>query len=709
MARLRISIPRMARSITIISTFLLLFIGSYSPDATLCAQAPNELRKYDPATDTIHSQPIRRPIPVTRINTVRPRVDRVSTSGQDPRKKDTQATPSTPDTATFVKPFIPDKERDPRAKLDSVLSAPDETPNGNIIYLERTDVMSFDKDALPNKQILSGNVLFRHDDALLYCDSAHLDQTTNSFEAFGHVHIDQGDSVQIYSRLLKYDGNTRMAYLWHNVRLINGEVTITTDTLTYDRNRNLGFYLCGGTVQDSVNTLISDHGYYYSNTKDAEFKSNVFGYNDDNTIESDTLRYNTNTKVATILGPTLITHLSDTSTIYSELGWYDTERDLAQLLENSLITYSEGRTLRGDTIFYDKASGRGEAFYNVVITDSINDMILTGHYGYYSEDHDQCLMTDSALMRQFSEGDTIYIHGDTIYAYELPDTSKIVHLYHNSRLYAKDFQAIADSIYYTSIDSTTHLRLLPVLWNDDWQITGDSINVYPTEGELNRARVMDNAMIIQSHDTIHYNQMSGKEMLAFIGDEALDSLQILGNAESIFFPNDDDKLIGLNKIKSSYMNIYFNNGKLDRIKVFPSPEANMIPMAMVLEEMLRMPNFTWQQDARPTDPTDVFRRPERITVAEIASQKEELKQQQKDERRKNRKEALEKETATNNNTNPENVNNKTSNGATSPTNNTNQATTSTLPRQGKGSTTLSRDATTAEVKDTNIAPKKIKK
>lgn len=613
----------MASKIRVVIIFLFLFVVAFAPGASLCAQSNTELVSRP---DTAKSVKLNQVAPL-RISNIRRPVDRVV---EEPAKPSTAQPDTTPR-------FVPDPNVDPRHKLDSATAAtPADTSKSSLIYLERTDLMLFDSDNLPDIQVLTGDVVLRHDEAYLYCDSAHLNQVSNSFEAFGRVHIDQGDSVNIYSRHLRYNGNTRVANLYHNVRLVNGEVTILTDTLTYDRNRKMGYYLCGGTVQDSVNTLVSDKGYYYSDTKVAEFKSNVFGYNDDNNIVSDTLRYNTDTKVATILGPTTITHLEDSSTIYSELGWYDTERDLSQLLSKSLITYSEGRTLQGDTIFYDKKKGAGEAFSNVVITDMENSIILTGHYGYYLEQDDQSLLTDSALMREFSEADTVYAHADTLYAYQLADSSKVVHLYHNGRLYHPDFQAIADSMCYTSADSIIHLRQMPVLWNEGWQITGDSIDIFPTDGSLNRAHVVENAMIVQEEDTIHYNQMSGREFMAYIGDEVLDSLHIMGNAESVFFPTDDGKMIGLNKIQSSYMTIYFADGKLDRLKVFPQPKANMYPMEQIKEEMLRLPNFTWQIAARPASPDDIFRKPKRITSAQLQEQKDALIQQQKDERRRKR-------------------------------------------------------------------------
>lgn len=503
-----------------------------------------------------------------------------------------------------------------------------------LIYLEKTDLIKFDQEQLPDVQVLLGNVVLRHDNAYLYCDSAYLNQNTNSFHAFGHVKIEQNDSVTILAKELDYNGNTRIAKVRHNVKMINGEVTLTTDSMTYDRNKNVGYYTCGGTLKDSVNTLISKKGYYYTTTKLAEFKTNVYGYNENNKIESDTLTYNTNSKIATIIGPTTITH-SDSTTIYSELGWYNSMTDKSQLLKNSIITHSKGKTLVGDTIFYDKKLGLGKAFSNVMLTDTTNSIILKGHYGFYQEDGEIGLMTDSALLVEYSQKDTTYIHADTLYSYAL-DNYKAVHAWYNARLFQNDYQAICDSVYFFSGDSILHLMQQPVLWSDSQQITGDTITVEPSDSNTNIINIKDNAIIIQQFDTIHYNQMSGKDMVGYIKDNQLNVLEIKGNSESVFFPEDSGNLIGLNSIKSSYMTVYFSNGKLDRLNVFPSPTAVLYPMDKVTESMLYLPNYTWQENARPASKEDIYRHPERISKQEIEAKKQEKKEQEKEERKKQR-------------------------------------------------------------------------
>ena len=552
------------------------------------------------------------------------------------------------------KPQIEKKEKttkeEKEEKTNIVKSNSNTTKTGKqtLIYLDRSDLVRFDNENLPDIQVLIGNVVLRHDDVYLYCDSAYLNQNTNSFKAFGNVKIEQGDSVEIYSKRLNYNGNTRIGHLFHNVKMINGEVTLYTDTLVYDRNKSLGYYKCGGKLVDSLNTLTSKHGYYYSNTKLAEFRYDVVGFNNNSTIKSDTLTYNTETKISTILGPTHIFH-SDSTIIYSELGWYNSDTDKSKLLKKSLINHGNGKSLAGDTIFYDKRIGIGEAFHNVALADTIKKINLYGHYGYYREEGEIGIITDSAMAVEYSQKDTTYIHGDTLYSYAHGEEEKMILSYKNVRVYHNDFQGVCDSLSFFSGDSILHLMQMPIIWNKNQQITGDTIHIYPKDGTIDRMHVINNAMMIQEEDTIHYNQISGKEIVAYIKNEELEHVDISGNVESIFYPNDQGDLIGLNTIKSSYMTVYFKAGKLERFNVYPSPTAIMYPMSQVKENMLYLTNYTWQIDVRPTSKEDIFRHPKRLTQADVDAQKQELKAKEQEER-KNKRKKRNKENATDNTT-----------------------------------------------------------
>ena len=525
------------------------------------------------------------------------------------------------------------------------------TGKQTLIYLEQSNLVQFDNENLPDIQVLTGNVILRHDDIYLYCDSAHLNQATNSFQAFGNVKIQQGDSLTIHSNRLNYNGNTRIAHLYHNVKLIHHEVTLYTDTLTYNRNKDLGYYTCGGKLIDSQNTLTSQHGYYHSNTKTAEFNHNIIGKNTNSTLTSDTLTYNTQTKIATILGPTTIQH-TDSTTIYAEQGWYNTTTDQSQLLKNPIINHQNGKTLQGDTIYYNKQTGIGQAYHNITLKDTINKISLHGHYAYHKEQGEISIITDSALMIQYTQNDTTYIHSDTIYTYTQNPNNKTTIAYHNVRLYNKQYQSVCDSLTYSTTDSIIHLMQIPIIWNQDQQITGDTIHIHTHNQDIDKMHIIGNAIMIQQHDTTHYNQVSGKEIIAHIQNQQLNHVNISGNVESIFYPTDQDQIIGLNSIKSTYMTIHFNQGKLDRFIVYPSPTATMHPISQITPNMLYLPNYTWQNNIRPTSKNDIFRHPQRLTQEQINTQRQEIKQQEQQERKNKRKQKNQENLQNETNTTP---------------------------------------------------------
>ena len=553
------------------------------------------------------------------------------------------------------------KNNNPQATLKQPSSNPQatkqtqptqpKTGKQTLIYLEQSNIVQFDNDNLPNIQVLTGNVILRHDDIYLYCDSAHLNQNTNSFQAFKNVKLQQGDSLTIHSNLLNYNGNTRIAHLYHNVKLIHHEVTLYTDTLTYNRNKDLGYYTCGGKLIDSQNTLTSQHGYYHSNTKTAEFNHNVIGKNTNSTLTSDTLTYNTQTKIATILGPTTIQH-TDSTTIYAKQGWYNTTTDQSQLLKNPIINHQNGKTLQGDTIYYNKQTGIGQAYHNITLKDTINKISLHGHYAYHKEQGEISIITDSALMIQYTQNDTTYIHSDTIYTYTQNPNNKTTIAYHNVRLYNKQYQSVCDSLTYSTTDSIIHLMQIPIIWNQDQQITGDTIHIHTHNQDIDKMHIIGNAIMIQQHDTTHYNQVSGKEIIAHIQNQQLNHVNISGNVESIFYPTDQDQIIGLNSIKSTYMTIHFNQGKLDRFIVYPSPTATMHPISQITPNMLYLPNYTWQNNIRPTSKNDIFRHPQRLTQEQINTQRQEIKQQEQQERKNKRKQKNQENLQNETNTTP---------------------------------------------------------
>ena len=357
------------------------------------------------------------------------------------------------------------------------------------VYLLHADEGQADKLARPDVQVLIGNVKLRHDSMYMYCDSALIFEKTNSVEAFSNVRMEQGDTLFIYGDYLYYDGMTQIAQLRENVKMINRNTTLLTDSLNYDRLYDLGYYFEGGTLMDEENVLTSDWGEYSPATKQSVFNHDVRLVNPKFVLTSDTLRYNTENKIAVILGPSNI--VSDNNHIYSERGFYNTLTEQAELLDRSILT-NQGKKLVGDSLFYDRIIGYGEAFDNVKMTDSINKNMLTGDYCFYNELTDSAFATKRAVAIDYSQGpDSLYMHGDTLQlvSYNLNTDSvfRLMKAYHKVRMYRTDVQGVCDSLVYNSKDSCMTMYTDPILWNEGQQLLGEQIKIYMNDSTIDWA------------------------------------------------------------------------------------------------------------------------------------------------------------------------------------------------------------------------------
>ncbi|MGL5561872.1 MAG: OstA-like protein [Tannerellaceae bacterium] len=474
------------------------------------------------------------------------------------------------------------------------------------VFLEHADILEFNKQLRNEAKFLKGNVVFRHNESYMYCDSAYFFEQTNSLEAFSNVRMEQGDTLFIYGDYLFYDGDTEVAKLRNNVRMINKDVTLYTDSLNYDRYINIGYYFDHGRIVDPENILRSIYGQYSPDTKIAEFKDSVVLENPQFTLYSDTLKYNTDSKIATILGPSEI--VSDSATIISSLGWYNTITNESMLLDQSVVV-SGTKLLSGDSIFYNRELGFGEVFGNMSIKDTAQQVMLTGNYGYYNEKTQFAFATDSALLYEYSQQDTLFLHADTMTMVTIDEKFKEIKAYHGVRFFRPDLQGVCDSMQFNSKDSVLYMFQDPILWNETYQLSGDTIEVFLNDSTIDWAHVIASAFAIQEIDSVSYNQLGGSDLKAFFQNQTVERLEVSGNAESVFYPIDDKNgsFIGMNKTKSGYLTMWMRDSKLDKLKIWPSPQGTLTPIPDLTREARFLKNFQWFDYIRPINKEDLFR------------------------------------------------------------------------------------------------------
>ena len=490
----------------------------------------------------------------------------------------------------------------------SAIAAKDST-NERYVYLLHADETRFNQRINPDAQILVGDVAFRHDSMYMYCDSALFYEASNSLDAYGNVRMNQGDTLFLYGDRLHYSGDEMLAKVRENVVMVDKEMKLTTDSLNYDRTINLGYYFNWGTVEDTLNVLTSEWGEYDTQTNDAMFNYEVTLTNPNFVLTSDTLLYNTKTQVATIVGPSDIR--SDQNHIYSTLGRYFTATEQAHLLNRSVLTNDDKR-LTGDSIYYDRNAGYGEAFDNVEMDDFGGKTRLTGNYTYYNELTDSAYATRRAVAIDYSQGDSMFIHGDTLRLLtRFPDTDsvyRIIQAYRKVRIYREDVQAVCDSLEFNSLDSCMTMYFDPVIWNGPQQVLGEVVRVYLNDSTVEWAHVENQALIVERVDTNQFNQISGRDIKAYFVNGNIDKTDVEGNVRVIYYyiEEGDSVAFGMNTTECTYLTAFMKERQVDKLYIREQSNGVFYPILQVPEGKDKLPSFAWLNKLRPLSKEDIL-------------------------------------------------------------------------------------------------------
>jgi lipopolysaccharide export system protein LptA len=470
----------------------------------------------------------------------------------------------------------------------------------------------------PDVQILNGNVILKHDSALMFCDSAYYNTRENNFTAFGKIHIlspteDMQDTVHLWGESLDYYGKDKLAQVRKNVVMKKDSMTLYTQSLDYDISKDIGKYLTGGRTISGQDTLVSQRGYFYANEDEIYFKEKVRIYNPKYTIFTDTLKHNTKRKISYMLSPTnIVSKDTSSSFLHCENGFYNHGGDFAQFQKNAYLVHGK-QILLGDSLYYNRKDKIGKAYQHVRAVDSTQNAILTGNYGEYNEKTQSYLMTDKAVFLQIQKEDTLFLHADTLLSLKdtlitKTDTTgySLIKAFHKVKIFRSNFQAKCDSLIYTTLDSTISLFRKPVMWSSKYQITSEFIKVFTKHNEINQVKMFDNSLIVQQSDTIRFDQTRGKNMIAYIEDNQLKKIDVFEDGASIFFGRDKNKLIGVNKITCKNMVIYMDSSQVDKIWFYQNPDATLYPPFYLPKEELVFENFQWLDKIRPKNKTDIF-------------------------------------------------------------------------------------------------------
>jgi lipopolysaccharide export system protein LptA len=713
-------------------------------------------------------------------------------------------------------------------------------PGKSRVKLEGSESGGFDKTKDGKVVYKTKKGVFRQDYSTLTGDSSLWFADANMVDSYGHVIINQGDTLHIFADKLHYDGNTKMATLTGNVKMVDKDATLLTEYFTYNTATKIGTYTGGGKLFNKENTLTSKNGYYFAGSRDAYFRYNVVFTTADAIIKTDTLRYNSGSRISWFYGPTTITGTKDKDVLYTENGRYETIPEQAFFGKKNLYTQGS-KSLKGDSLFYDRLKGYGRAVKNVVFDDKEQRATVKGHLGEYYKDEEKAIITqnpyvifvtqdssknqvpadsiaktiskdslaagtvakktvpdatasikktvitprttvapakptlkaitdsvmkkastvkipaankltlksvtdsviktaqqkanppttkvaqaqkqaiqavaskDSVTRQSAAKVDSMYMGADTIVtrvitvkqekemklarflldnpdtaaarrpksvpltkatlpkvlkitpprfpkdtsfihpdffgppnkpapkpvakaappkspantkpaatktntakidsvalkAKMLSDTSKIriIMGYHAAKIFKSDLQAKADSMYYSSRDSTIRMYVSPIIWAQGSQLTGDTIALQMKNKKIDNIDLFPNGFIvnIEKNDSLHFNQAGGRKIHGTFKDSRLNTMEVTGNAETIYFNRDTVKNV-VTELAHTVGNIIkaaFKNGQLSNSKFYGNTETKANPINKVKDDDKILKAFIWKPKERPQTKEDI--------------------------------------------------------------------------------------------------------
>ncbi len=503
----------------------------------------------------------------------------------------------------------------------------------NIIRADR--LKYFKNDSAQEFQSLAGNVLVRQENTLFYCDSAVVNTTTNVLESFGHVHINDHDSLHVYADYLKYQGSIKLATLKGNVRLQDSKGVLTTPQLDYNLSNKIAVYSNGGKLVNGKTILTSQEAIYYEDTRDVYFKRDVSLIDPDYEIHTDTLMYNTYSEITSFIVPTTIISDSGRRKILTSNGYYDLKNKKAYFGDRPQI-YDGHTILIADEVANDDSTGFGEANGNVIYKDTVQGFTILANNMKSNQKESAVLATVKPVIIFLKEKDTMVIAADTLFSAKLSalrksrnvpvllDTSETdssfipppltdstdhyFEAYSHVRIFSDSLQGIGDSLFYALDDSVIRLFKTPVIWAQGNQMTGDTMYLFTENKKPKKLRVFNNALLVSKMADAFFNQLKGRTLTGYFINGNIDYMRIKGSpAESIYYVQDEEnKFIGVNKSSAEAYDIRFRDKKPMRITGIRDLKGIMYPMQQVDHSAIRLTGFQWLEKLRPKSKYELF-------------------------------------------------------------------------------------------------------
>lgn len=543
--------------------------------------------------------------------------------------------------------------------------------SGNVELRQDSVFLSCDTAVLnvvKNDVTAHGNVVIQQSDSLnVFADSIYFSGNDKKARLFKEVVLVNG-SQQIFTDQLNYDldkkiatyysgailtdGDTQLkskkgyyylksenAYFKDSVTVVNPEFELRADTLQFNTASRLVTFHGPTRIDQGEAKIYCEAGYYDIQNQQAEFRQNAQYLKNEQQAVADLMTYDGRTKEIKLQGNA--SFKDGDQSAKADVIIFDEESELTTLIGNATfidknqkidsdrIVYdgktktfaTQGRSslvdppqfLIADKVNFDQNTGLGLASGDVIWKDTLENTSINCDYIEYEKETDYLkAYGDHTIFTSLLDGDTMFLRSDTLVSvrsdsFQL-DSSRLVFAYEDVRILKSDFQAVCDSLVYTGLDSVFYFYKDPIVWSDTSQFTADTISMILNNNQLDTIILKQNSFIINSPDNYYFNQIKGRDIMAFFTDNDIDDLNVQGNAESVYYLLDDRKAyIAVNKTICSDMELDFGNNTVKKIKCYPEPKANLIPMQKANHKELQIKGFNWEVSRRPLTLEDLFK------------------------------------------------------------------------------------------------------
>ena len=404
-------------------------------------------------------------------------------------------------------------------------------------------------------EILSGDIITKHKQHILYCDTMLISQKNNFIKAWGNdkVLIKDTSDLIIESEKVFFFKNDSIINFKNDVLLIKGEQKIQTNNLTYNSKEKIAYYKDGGRVEYEKIIINSKNCKYEIDKESAHFSENVDLISEEYSILSEEINLNKEKKIIKFNSRTEI--IKDSINIKGDAGFYHEKKEHLELFGNVIVEKSNKIH-----VFSEK----------LIDKNNISEFTI-----------------EPKMIIESEKGD-FTISGQEIY---INDIDSLLSVINNVYMYNDSIQGKSAQCFYNLKNKEISLIQKPVLWINKQQITGDTIFLYTKNESIDSIYIPNNPFISSKKENDYYNQIKGKTLSGKFSDNNIEYIDITGNSTLKYFNEKEREIDGVNDIISNHMKIYFQNSDIEKIQFKGNPDAHYTPIQLIEETKMLLDGF----------------------------------------------------------------------------------------------------------------------